>query len=855
MVVRGLQVHGVSGFDTSTPDFQGSKVYKLAWLAEFLTSRLLMQESNDTESTQENSSGALEPALSSDASSDNLGVAPGSVVVAEEAPGRKLFRGLGILAVIGVTAEMLVCTLFCYLLRSLSFGNGAEYVVTGGFGLLAGFATATTVICLLFRSWVVGISLVLAFGVGARLVWLATWKAAELLIDSLYLDSDFTSMTFVFEEPVAAEWATLCCIPPGLFVACIPLLLARAIRGWRLVTNTHLPHHRSPRLEDILLSTAIVASMLVFLRVPSQLFDMDFMSTISATLIGSLWLGVLGVVTLIMAPIAFSARRTDDMAVAWSILLSVIGIAVLLGLVLVSLAGGPLPGSAVGMFMLASVAAAVGATACLIGLRLSGLRLVSVSSIRQAAAPLPASHAEIQTIDVLAEDTEDGKQSAQAVDSVSDVSNLPNRLAASGILAIACIVGIVVSNVESGRQRELQVWNDFAVNNKAAGSAVRIRGNKLTGLNAGRSTTPAEIRGQLVQGLETLSLREAEVDDAFLSEVGQILDISSLDLYGTNITGAGLQHLLDAGHGHFQYLGIGKTQATQEEMARFLEQCNVHVLDLSDMSYSGEDIDNFPRLSISGLVLRGNDITEEWLEEYLSDPQIRASLEHLDVTGLPLTGKFLDALAGSSINSLILDSTQVTDDSIKILAQAAQLQTLSIRDTQITANGLPGLASLQKLILGQGLITETQIGTIAKQTETLVIDQPDFTGEDLDLSQAAVFNLDLSGTSLTDIGLKQLVAKSNQSISSLRIAGTNVSDMGLSCLNTLSIYEFDVSDTQVSVDGILSLPEFYGTLRVAPGQFTERELGRLRSNYYGVEVGPESLIPRVLPISLSGVGY
>lgn len=804
-----------------------------------------MQESQETGAEWESSAIAVERAIA-DGNATPMQASAGEAGVQKTAM-RKLGRGIAIVATIGLVAEMFVCGLNCLMFHAMSFPNGGEYVLASSYGLLSGYATAATVVCLLFRSWVVSFSLTICIGIVSRLVWKVTWHVVQSCIESLRGYANLGASMY-FEETGSMELSVFCGIPPVLFVACLPLMLARAVCSWRLGTTTNVVKHRSIRMEDIFLSTAIVASMLVFLRVPSQLFDTDFMTTLAASLFASLWFGVLGLTAMVVTPVAFTLRKKDEMAVAISILLSVIAIAFTIGLLMLVIAGGNVPESVVGMLLLVAISLAVGATACLMGLRLSGLRLLAARNMRAPAAAVCVDNAVENTIDVLADDLpEDGPQLARADGSDQEVSNRPNRLAAVGILAASCIVGTVASNVESVRDRELQVWNDLSARTKAAGGAVRIRNDKLTGLNAGRSTPPAEIRTQLVPELETLSLRETEIDDAFLIDVAGLHNVACLDLYGTKVSGKGLEHLLDAGHNNFRYLGIGKTRVTPEELKGFLSRCTVQILDLTDMGYSGEDIEGFARSRVFGLVLSGNDITEQWLGEYLSDAQLHARLTHLDVTGLPLTGKFLDALAGSSVRCLVLDSTDVADKSIQVLSQAAALKTLSIRDTQIGVSGLPLLSSLEKLILGPGPIKENQIGIIAPQAKSLVIDQPNFTGEDLDLSKASVVHLDLSGTSLTDDGMKQIAITCNRTISTLSIADTSVTDVGLAQLSMLSILDLDVSNTQVSVSGILALPQFYGTLCVAPGQFTDTELARLRTQYFEVQIGPGILIPRVLP--------
>ncbi|GAB5401867.1 MAG: hypothetical protein Aurels2KO_00980 [Aureliella sp.] len=755
---------------------------------------------------------------------------------------------IAVVTFIGVSLEILACFALCYVFELGGLGGrGLEsgLMVAGSIGVMLGCGTAAMVVCLLLRHWVVSLAAAVSIGIFSRLLWMATWPIAKRILESFDRYSLNSSTMYYGGDATAVEWSILCSIPPAIFVACIPLLLARAIRSWQLVDDVNTVEHRSSRMEDIFLTTAVVASMLVLMRVPSQLFGMNFFSAVAASLAMSVVLLVLGLAATIVTPIAFTHKHDKNRRRAGVIFLYVGGIALVLSVLLLTITGSSASVEVGQMFLTTAITATISATICLVGLRIAGLRLASVKTMRSSKQEA-ANDKEAEPIDVLADGSSHGDASEDRR------AYWSNRVAAAGILAVSCVAGALASNVESSRQGRLQAWSEFATENAAKGAKVRIRENLLTGLVAGRDSTPEEIRPLLLPELETLSLRECAIDDTFLGEVASLPNLRELDLYGTNITGAGLQRLLSAGHRDFDYLGIGKTQVTAEELKRFLGSCTIDVLDLTDQGFSGEAIESLPRESIHGLVLSGNDISERWLSLYLG-ATASDDLVYLDVTGLPFEGEFLKSLGTVFLSSLVLDSTNVTDASLQAVARSQRLRTLSISETKITASGLSTLPSLTKLVIGDGAIKERQLGNIVGQTQVLKIDRPMMTCEDLNLGNSAgytfaagPYTLDLTGTALTDKGLKLLLRSGIGNFTNLRVANTKITDAGLSYFEGHSVYELDISNTNVTADGILAIPRFYGTVRVAPGQFSAIELGRIRSRVGSVEIGPEELIPAMV---------
>ena len=170
-----------------------------------------------------------------------------------------------------------------------------------------------------------------------------------------------------------------------------------------------------------------------------------------------------------------------------------------------------------------------------------------------------------------------------------------------------------------------------------------------------------------------------------------------------------------------------------------------------------------------------------------------------------MTDKGLKELAGlKSLTSLDLYGTQVTDAGLKELAGLSSLQTLNLGGTKVTDAGLKelaGLKNLATLYLPNGL---TDAGLRSLREFGLLHTLPESLGKQGTPNSAEeVISLNLSGTSVTDAGLKEMAGPKN--LSSLSLVKMQVTDSGLNELTGLKYLSSLDLRTRVTDKGVAEL--------------------------------------------------
>jgi internalin A len=175
------------------------------------------------------------------------------------------------------------------------------------------------------------------------------------------------------------------------------------------------------------------------------------------------------------------------------------------------------------------------------------------------------------------------------------------------------------------------------------------------------------------------------------------------------------------------------------------------------------------------------------------------------MAGTKMTDAGLKELAPlKNLTTLNLTSTQVSDAGLKALAPLKNLTTLVLTGTEVTDAGLKNLAPLKNLTLVQ---TDTKVTdrTLAVLREiNLLHALPLATAADGKRRPAKpedVTTLNLTGTEVTDAGLKELALLKN--LTTLELGGPTVTDTGLKelaalkNLTTLKLVFTEVTDTGV----------------------------------------------------------
>jgi len=170
-------------------------------------------------------------------------------------------------------------------------------------------------------------------------------------------------------------------------------------------------------------------------------------------------------------------------------------------------------------------------------------------------------------------------------------------------------------------------------------------------------------------------------------------DLQGLALSATRITDTGLQYL--NGLPHLQSLNLAYTAITDVGLPHLKRLTQLQFLDLSRTAVTDIGLKYLTGLiQLQELRLWRTAITDAGLEDFEAFSQ----LQNLDLSETELRGAGLEYLKGlSRFTSLNLDKTAITDAGLEHLTALTQLQELSLCHTKITDGGIRHLTQLPQL--------------------------------------------------------------------------------------------------------------------------------------------------------------
>ncbi|TWT99579.1 Thiol-disulfide oxidoreductase ResA [Botrimarina colliarenosi] len=207
----------------------------------------------------------------------------------------------------------------------------------------------------------------------------------------------------------------------------------------------------------------------------------------------------------------------------------------------------------------------------------------------------------------------------------------------------------------------------------------------------------------------------------------------------------------------------------------------------------------------------------------LNDDDVRrlsrlTGLRGLEIGGAKVTSKGLASLRQlTALQYLQVANTAIGDEGMANLASLPQLESVLLYATQVTDKGLIALAkskSLKAVYLGQTAITDMGVGALCERVGlkalSVLAGNPEFRGEEpcpaitdavveALLTQASLEHLDLSGSEITDDGLRRL-SEGLPAMRRLVIDHTKVTAKGVrhvanfKALENLRCYGIEVGD-------------------------------------------------------------
>jgi serine/threonine protein kinase/WD40 repeat protein len=221
---------------------------------------------------------------------------------------------------------------------------------------------------------------------------------------------------------------------------------------------------------------------------------------------------------------------------------------------------------------------------------------------------------------------------------------------------------------------------------------------------------PFRVAFVAMTGSPNEALGDAVFDDLDISIVNKI------SIFAPRFTEAGLTKLAQKkGSEQIRYLSFKGCSISDEGLKLLAKFPALIELELSEMPLNGTGFDSLethPRLS--NLTLLSGRLTPEGIAAIGR----MKSLRSLNIDGCPLTPKHVEGFKGSPLAELLVNSTQINDECVSILAQMPSLRALMAINNQLTDKSLIELQKVKSLeilkIQGNREIKENEIQAFVK---------------------------------------------------------------------------------------------------------------------------------------------
>ncbi len=318
-----------------------------------------------------------------------------------------------------------------------------------------------------------------------------------------------------------------------------------------------------------------------------------------------------------------------------------------------------------------------------------------------------------------------------------------------------------------------------------------------------------------LKNLTTLDVSDNRFfSDLSLKEIARNTRLTSLDIHGTGISDAGLKHLAEMPN--LEELVLSNSRVTNEGVKELVGLKRLRVLHLD-----GTDVSDAGLRALGGCT----EITELYLQGAYGINMTTAGLKHLaafkklaklQLGGDAVTDAGLKELAAlNGLNVLDLQyADAVTDAGLKHIAVHKNLTVLDLTYTKATADGLKELADLkelQELRLLPSRVTDQHLHELRRIGMLHVLPFAKAKDSGRAKSDLEIVWLDLSGTQVSDAGLKEIAGLANLIHLDLSIGVTSkqmrgVTDEGLKQLAGMKqLVSLDLSRTKVTDAGLKEL--------------------------------------------------
>lgn len=304
----------------------------------------------------------------------------------------------------------------------------------------------------------------------------------------------------------------------------------------------------------------------------------------------------------------------------------------------------------------------------------------------------------------------------------------------------------------------------------------------------------------------------SKLTDSCLQHITGLKSLCFLSLDHTKVTDAGMVLYLQSAPPCFSQLSLNQTAVTEATLA-VLPTCVPQLRLLSIKQTKVKDVTALAGMSsLHTLNLDGTGVTEASLEHLAAHPALTA----LSIGGIPVIdgNHALQIVSGLKLTHLTLPGRHsVTDSGLSFLSKLCLLSELDLTDyTQVTDQGVQQLStmtSLKKLSLSNTQVTNAGLPSLQglQELQELCLDRTAVTSRGVADLITRLPNLQVLGLASTRVGdtvVRRGLIRCNQLVK-LNLSRTRITDHGLKFLKHMHLAQVNLDGTGVSLIGIASL--------------------------------------------------
>ncbi|XP_044031816.1 uncharacterized protein si:ch73-173p19.1 [Siniperca chuatsi] len=307
----------------------------------------------------------------------------------------------------------------------------------------------------------------------------------------------------------------------------------------------------------------------------------------------------------------------------------------------------------------------------------------------------------------------------------------------------------------------------------------------------------------------------SKLTDSCLQHITGLKSLCFLSLDHTKVTDAGMVLYLNSAPSCLSQLSLNQTAVTEATLV-VLPTCVPQLRLLSIKQTKVRDVSALAEVSsLQTLNLDGTSVTESSLEHLATHP----ALSSLSLAGIPVAdgNQALQIISGLKLTQLTLPGRHcVTDSGLSFLSRLSLLSELDLTDyTQVTDQGvsqLSAMARLKKLSLSNTQVTDAGLPSLRglQELQELCLDRTAVTSRGVAELITCLPHLQVLGLASTQVGdtvVRRGLIRCNQLVK-LNLSRTRITDHGLKFLKHMHLAQVNLDGTGVSLMGIASLLSF-----------------------------------------------